>query len=484
MRPSELIESSSFDQTARFQCFFCPKWFSHKRSRDRHTKLHTGETKYKCELCDNAFIRSDHLKSHMKTHDLAKPFQCPSCNCGYATSAALTSHMQHHKSPNQLAKKLKHFVKYQAGILPTVNQQIVSTLVKCNINLNLDLISSAINPLPAVASPPLAAAAANYNGSQLFGAMKAQDELSAASAANPANQIINSNKRNLMSSNPVNPTNYNLTNKRRKLSIDSMETEDTASSAGLSDMDDDMESGNLFDKHELIDVCNSSLNQSSDFKSQTKLNKDDQQQIFYCTVCNGEFAHKRSLDRHLKIHTGDKKFKCDYCEQSYSRSDHLKNHLKSNHKISRQIVDKASTLDFLDDCSNKSNEVSVHNETSSLNDKPKASTVFNIEKLLSLPSSTTTKNETRVLSSSLSSSSSSSSCSSPNLAAAGLTSHLSPNEPINPNALTSSSVPFNNSPLLNGKDSLLYQNYLYLYYNHYHYYQRLNETSKLFPYPY
>lgn len=479
MTSSDLIETS-LDQTARFPCLFCSRLFSHKRSRDRHIKLHTGETKYKCELCDSAFIRSDHLKSHMKTHDLGKPFQCPSCNRGYATSAALTSHMQAHKSPNQLAKKLKHFVKYQAGILPNVNQQLVSALVKCNTNL----ISSAMSPtLPAISQSPLSnnlLNAATYNSQSSF----TQTPIKATD-----NQI-SSNKRsnNLMNINQTGTTaNYQLTSKRRKLSVDSMETEDTTSS--LSDVDDELESGHLFDKNELIvDVCGNSLNQSASddlLKSTSKLNGNNQQ-IFYCSICNGEFAHKRSLDRHFKIHTGDRKFKCDYCEQSYSRSDHLKNHLKSNHKINcsnrplemmdadRSATDKSCSSSSLDKATSK------------------ASTIFNIEKLLSLPS-TNDKNETKVLSSSLSSSTSSS-CSSPN----NLTNLT--NEPINATnvnllnnnfdissaALTSSLNPFTNASLSN-KDSLLYQNYFYYYYlNHYHYYQRnLNDTaSKLYSYPF
>ncbi|CAN7991609.1 unnamed protein product, partial [Ixodes hexagonus] len=80
-----------------FRCDFCQRLFKHKRSRDRHVKLHTGDRKYRCSQCEAAFSRSDHLKIHMKTHDHAKPFQCAMCNRGYNTAAALTSHMQNHR---------------------------------------------------------------------------------------------------------------------------------------------------------------------------------------------------------------------------------------------------------------------------------------------------------------------------------------------------------------------------------------------------
>lgn len=99
-----------------FKCTFCSRLFKHKRSRDRHVKLHTGlyttilirfssssqsysslkwagnfflceysfyfynnislkalivftgDKKYSCQECEAAFSRSDHLKIHLKTH--------------------------------------------------------------------------------------------------------------------------------------------------------------------------------------------------------------------------------------------------------------------------------------------------------------------------------------------------------------------------------------------------------------------------------
>ncbi|GBP75674.1 Zinc finger protein 423 [Eumeta japonica] len=41
-----------------FRCEFCSRLFKHKRSRDRHVKLHTGDRKYRCTHCEAAFSRS------------------------------------------------------------------------------------------------------------------------------------------------------------------------------------------------------------------------------------------------------------------------------------------------------------------------------------------------------------------------------------------------------------------------------------------
>jgi len=47
----------SHSEEMPFQCDFCQRLFKHKRSRDRHVKLHTGDRKYRCVHCESAFSR-------------------------------------------------------------------------------------------------------------------------------------------------------------------------------------------------------------------------------------------------------------------------------------------------------------------------------------------------------------------------------------------------------------------------------------------
>ncbi|KAL1492684.1 hypothetical protein ABEB36_010904 [Hypothenemus hampei] len=90
----------------KFSCGYCPRQFKHKRSRDRHIKLHTGDKKFKCIQCESAFARSDHLKIHMKTHDSKKQFKCQRCNKGYNTTTAFGFHEETHKDSTSKNEEL------------------------------------------------------------------------------------------------------------------------------------------------------------------------------------------------------------------------------------------------------------------------------------------------------------------------------------------------------------------------------------------
>ena len=44
--------------------------------------------------------------------------------------------------------------------------------------------------------------------------------------------------------------------------------------------------------------------------------------------CNRRFPNKRWLERHVRVHNGEKPFKCDVCQSQFLLSHHLKNHMR------------------------------------------------------------------------------------------------------------------------------------------------------------
>ena len=45
-----------------------------------------------------------------------------------------------------------------------------------------------------------------------------------------------------------------------------------------------------------------------------------------CEVCDKQFDFLSKLNRHKRIHTGEKPFRCDECGQAFSQSQHLNTH--------------------------------------------------------------------------------------------------------------------------------------------------------------
>uniref|UniRef100_A0A8C6UGE7 C2H2-type domain-containing protein n=1 Tax=Neogobius melanostomus TaxID=47308 RepID=A0A8C6UGE7_9GOBI len=47
-----------------------------------------------------------------------------------------------------------------------------------------------------------------------------------------------------------------------------------------------------------------------------------------CSVCNKRFVTKHALQRHTRVHTGEKPFSCPACNRAFGQSDYLDRHMK------------------------------------------------------------------------------------------------------------------------------------------------------------
>lgn len=65
----------------------------------------------------------------------------------------------------------------------------------------------------------------------------------------------------------------------------------------------------------------------------SKIHSDKKPYVCQWTGCQWKFRRLDALTRHARVHTGEKPYKCIFCQSSFARSDHLVVHQKKQHSF-------------------------------------------------------------------------------------------------------------------------------------------------------
>ncbi|XP_044837595.1 zinc finger protein 497-like [Mauremys mutica] len=98
--PKKLQDITAHQRTPQgqkpYRCQDCGKSFIWSSHLERHRSVHTGERPYACPDCGERFTQSSHLRQHQLAHGGERPYKCGDCGKRFGNPPALVAHQRGH----------------------------------------------------------------------------------------------------------------------------------------------------------------------------------------------------------------------------------------------------------------------------------------------------------------------------------------------------------------------------------------------------